>query len=155
MKIYLDNCALGRLFDEQSQPRITAETAAVDHVLNLVVAGRFQWSASEALREEIKKNSDAVRRSDTMRLLTFATDVLTHTASTRDRTHALQQYGFRHFDAQHVAFAEVAQADALLTTDDRLIRLSARCTRLQILTLEVLNPVNWLRKVEPWLTQQA
>lgn len=149
MKIYLDNCALGRLFDTQEQSRIAAEAAAIRSVVNRVVAGSYSWVGSEALREEISRNSDPVRRSDTLRLLSFATEILSHTTATRDRTQTLQRYGMKQFDAQHTAFAEAVRADALLTTDDRLVRLAARLRSQQVLGLDVLNPVDWLRKVAP------
>ncbi len=147
MKIYLDNCALGRLFDDQSQPRVAAEALAVETVLQLVEGGSCEWLVSAVLHDEIGRNSNLVRRSDTLRLLSMAFASLTLTPSIEKRGQVLQSLGFKPFDAQHVAFAEASQADVLLTTDDRLIGLAARCNRQQTLTLYVANPVDWLRKV--------
>ena len=129
MKIYLDNCALGRLFDDQSQPRIAAEALAIDTILRLVTDGQIEWCISAALREEINNNSDLVRRSDTLRLLTRATETLSLTHAIQVRSQALESQGFTRHDAQHVAFAEAAKVNALLTTDDRLNRLATRLAR--------------------------
>ena len=56
------------------------------------------------------------------------------------------------FDAHHVAFAEHAKVDALLTTDDRLIRRYRRLRDQERVTsspvVDMLNPVDWLRNVE-------
>ncbi len=149
MKIYLDNCALGRLFDEDSQPRIRAEAAAMRNILRLVALGQAQWFSSTALEAEIAQNTNAVRRRSTQILLEGATRLLHSTPSIAARLAALQAVGFTHFDAQHLAFAEAAEADIFLTTDDRLIRKARRLVQASpgsgTRTLTVTNPVNWLR----------
>ena len=49
------------------------------------------------------------------------------------------------YDSFHIACAEAAQVDVLLTTDDRLLRRTRRCQdRIQII---VDNPVTWLMRV--------
>lgn len=72
MKIYLDNCALGRLTDEQDQPRIQLETQAILAVLRLIRLGVHEWVASPILEMEARGNSNADRRRDTLDLLHFA-----------------------------------------------------------------------------------
>lgn len=54
----------------------------------------------------------------------------------------LIQLGFKLYDALHIAFAEAAEADILLTTDDRLLRKAQ--VYYDILTVGVNNPVSWL-----------
>jgi hypothetical protein len=57
----------------------------------------------------------------------------------------LQTLGFQAFDALHIACAEFADVDALLTTDDRLLRKAIKYqTNLNV---EVANPVTWFMKV--------
>ena len=52
--------------------------------------------------------------------------------------------GFAAYDALHMASAESAGADVLLTTDDQLLRC-ARGTA-ERLFVRVLNPVEWVRE---------
>jgi hypothetical protein len=49
------------------------------------------------------------------------------------------------FDALHLACAEQAMVDVLLTTDDRFTHQAGRL--LGNPTIRVLNPVNWLQEL--------
>ena len=61
------------------------------------------------------------------------------------RSEALESFGFKHYDALHIACAESGGADVLLTTDDRMLRLAKRhSAQLQV---QVENPYTWLQKV--------
>jgi predicted nucleic acid-binding protein len=55
----------------------------------------------------------------------------------------MEQLGFSGIDALHLACAESAAADVILTTDDRLLRLSTRHAAL--LRVTVANPLGWLQ----------
>ncbi|WP_256875212.1 hypothetical protein [Nostoc sp. C052] len=57
----------------------------------------------------------------------------------------MNELGFKNYDALHIACAEVGNADILLTTDDRMLRLVARCRNL--LQVRVENPLHWVMKV--------
>jgi hypothetical protein len=57
----------------------------------------------------------------------------------------LEALGYGAFDALHLACAEQATVDVLLTTDDRFIKQVAR--RLGKPTIRVLNPVNWMQEM--------
>ena len=47
--------------------------------------------------------------------------------------------GFRNFDALHVAYAEIAGADVLATTDDRLVDLGRRhAAHLRVRVVDVV-----------------
>ncbi|WP_353258559.1 PIN domain-containing protein [Prochlorothrix hollandica] len=59
-----------------------------------------------------------------------------------ERARFLQTQGLKNFDALHVATAEAAQADYLLTCDRRLIN------RCKTLTLAVINPVDYILERE-------
>ena len=58
----------------------------------------------------------------------------------------LEALGYDRFDAVHLALAEAARADFLLTTDDRFLRRARRSVGKP--ALEVLNPLEY-RKVMP------
>jgi predicted nucleic acid-binding protein len=57
----------------------------------------------------------------------------------------LEALGYGAFDALHLACAEQATVDVLLTTDDHFIKQVAR--RLGKPTIRVLNPVNWMQEM--------
>ena len=61
------------------------------------------------------------------------------------RTSALMALGFRNFDALHIAWAEFAEADVFVTTDDRLLNLANRHATL--LRVRVVDVVTLAREV--------
>ena len=148
MKIYLDTCALNRLTDDQSQPRIRAEAQAVERILDLVTAGEIHWIASSAMRAELQRNPNAAKREVSIALLAFASEFAEPGNSTYQRALSLATEGYGPFDALHLALAEDAHADSLLTVDDRLIVRAAR-TRANRLP-SVLNPLDWLQRRSTW-----
>jgi hypothetical protein len=72
MRIYLDSCALNRLSDDMSQPRIRQEALAVEEILLRVQRGSLIWIASSALQSEFMRNANPSRRNDSLHLLRFA-----------------------------------------------------------------------------------
>ena len=76
MKIYLDACCLNRLTDDQNQPRIREEAGAVERILKLVRDGIVQWISSDALADEIDRNPDPERKSGTLALLAFTSEIV-------------------------------------------------------------------------------
>ncbi|WP_246140314.1 PIN domain-containing protein [Euhalothece natronophila] len=68
-----------------------------------------------------------------------------YNSSQLERSQELEKLGFGLYDSFHIACAEVAEADFLLTTDDRLLkRAISYKSRLNVV---VDNPVTWLMKV--------
>ncbi len=148
MKIYLDTCALNRLTDDQSQPRIHVETQAVERILDLVTAGEVYWIASSIMRVELQRNPNHAKREVSLALLAFASEFIEPHESIFQRATSLAAEGYGPFDALHLALAEEAHADSLLTVDDRLIGRATR-TRENLLP-SVLNPLDWLQRRATW-----
>jgi len=144
MRIYFDACSLNRLTDDQSQLRIRDEARAIELALGLVAIGRAEFLASTALRLELSRNPDQGRRLDSLKLLSFAPTLIRLNPAILNRARILEQAGYGAFDAVHLACAESAAADILLTTDDRFCKLAAR--RIGDPAIAVENPVDWLRK---------
>ena len=65
--------------------------------------------------------------------------------STVERGEELKGLGLKTYDALHVACAEQASVEVLLTTDDRLVRAAAR--NAHELKVPVKNPLTWLQEV--------
>lgn len=67
------------------------------------------------------------------------------TDSAVERGEELKKLGLKTYDALHVACAEHAQVDILLTTDDRLVRAATRNARK--VNVPVKNPLTRLQEV--------
>ena len=61
------------------------------------------------------------------------------------RADELQKEGFQLFDALHIACAESAKADVFLSTDDRLLKLAKKLSKL--LRIRVENPLVWVEEM--------
>jgi predicted nucleic acid-binding protein len=146
-RIYLDACALLRLFDRSNQARVLAESQAVEEFLALAVQGKLRWVISEALAAEIANNPDPAMRTEVLQLLSLSAESILLSDSAFQRAEALERLGYGAFDALHLAGAEQAKVDSLLTTDDRFIRRVRRGLGNPVIPVE--NPVKWRREFAP------
>ncbi len=80
-----------------------------------------------------------------MTLLGLGKTAVRASPSVVSRAHALERQGFRGLDALHVASAEAAAADMLVTTDDRMLRRARRA--LAELQVNVVTPVQALARL--------
>lgn len=146
-RVYLDVCCLNRPFDDQRQARIRIESEAVVLILQAVDAGDLELVSSDAVELELARHPSAeIRRG----VLTLVRRVASRVSATPDvvaRARDLHGLGFGAMDALHLACAEKAGADVLLSTDDGLLRLACRPeTQLKV---RVSNPVQWVQECYP------
>jgi predicted nucleic acid-binding protein len=146
MRIYLDACALNRPSDDQAQARVRVEAEAVERILRLVIDGHAEWSANIALFREIRRNPDREKRNDALSLLSYAGPLAEATEAVVQRAEALRTAGYGAYDALHLAHAEAARANVLLTTDDRFLRQAQRGVGNP--PVRAMNPVEWLTEVQ-------
>jgi predicted nucleic acid-binding protein len=146
VKIYLDVSCLSRPFDDQEQSRIRLEAAAVGMILERVDEGRWLHVSSEMARIEIEANRDPRRRARAQLLLPDPGNLVMLTPAIFNRAAALHLLGFKPADALHLAAAEEAAADVLLSCDDRFCRTAQRQARH--LRVPVRNPLDWLSEKE-------
>lgn len=139
--VYLDLCCLNRPLDDQHQPRVRIEAEAVLALIELARHGELKWIGSDILDLESSRNPDIERRRRVEALLNCAISNVAAGERERQRGRELQAIGFAAFDALHIACAESAGAEVLLTTDDRLRARAVReTTRLAV---QVENPAKW------------
>jgi hypothetical protein len=143
--IYLDLCCLNRPFDDQHQARVRLESEAVLGIVQLARLGELTLIGSEALDLESSQNPDTDRRRKVEAFLSAATSKVTVGAGERQRGRDLESLGLQAFDALHIACAESAGAEVLLTTDDRFRKKAARLQNK--LALRVENPAKWYPEV--------
>jgi len=146
MKIYLDVSCLNRPFDDQNQSRIRIETAAVTLIFERIDGGLWQHISSEMAEIEIDAIPDNDRQIRVRMLLPGSQAIMKLNKLTFQRAGDLEGLGFKSADAVHVAAAEQANVDVILTCDDRLCRLARR--RQRQLRVQVANPVEWLKEMK-------
>src|SRR3954468_20007493 len=144
-KVYLDVCCLNRPFDDQQQDRVHLEAEAVLLILKRCESGEWHWVSSAVVSYEVDKIPNWERRNRVKALLRGAKEVLPLSNSAVERGEELKGLGLRTYDALHVACAEQAQVEVLLTTDDRLVRAAARDA--DKVKVPVKNPLTWLQEV--------
>lgn len=145
MKVYLDNCALNRPFDDQSQERIRIETEAVVLVLSHLERRDWIWLGSQALDMEIEKTPDPELRSRLKRITSYISQSVEIGPEELERARLLEKKGFIGFDAIHLACAERGKADIFLTTDNRLLKKAKQ--QAKELQVKVENPLDWIKEI--------
>jgi len=145
MKVYLDNCALNRPFDDQSQERIRIETEAVVLVLSHLERKDWIWLGSQALEFEIEKTPDPELRSRLKRITSYISQSVDMGPQELERARELEKAGFIGFDAIHLACAESGKADIFLTTDNRLLKKAKQ--QAKELSVKVENPLDWIKEI--------
>lgn len=144
-RIYLDVCCLNRPFDEQNQLRIHLETEAILAILEQCEANRWKLVSSSALIAEIAQIKDIKQQKQVQISLSIAQIRVLEGQPLQGRTLELVKLGFSFYDAAHIASAEKARADILLSTDDRLVRKAKRLSSK--ITVRVDNPLRWLAEI--------
>ena len=145
MRIYLDNCALGRLTDDQSQGTVRQEAEAVSRILSEVDAGTHLWIASDILLQEVSCNRNVWIREAAEFLIRRSSVLHPTTPAIQAQARFAAQQGLHLADALHLAAALGSSCDVLLTTDVRFLRQSMRLPGVR--QGFVLNPVTFLPRL--------
>ena len=145
MRIYLDVCCLNRPFDDQAQDRIHLEAEAILTVLNHSRMSGWNIIGSDAIDFEIGKIPDHDKRVKVQILSTLHDTHVKVDAGIEQRAVELNQVGLKALDALHVACAEKAKADVLLTTDDLFMSKATHYKKMLKLSIE--NPLRWVMEV--------
>ncbi len=125
-RVYLDLCALKRPFDDQRQPRVRTEAAAIASIMADAEAGKLSLVRSPAHLVENDANPREDRRLAAALWIDGAAVDVALDEEVESRAAMLAELGFTPLDALHVAFAERAQTRWFVTCDDRLVKLAAR-----------------------------
>jgi predicted nucleic acid-binding protein len=143
MRIYFDNCCLNRPYDDLSNHSVYLESEAVLAIIDICKAGEWVYLSSDILYDEISEMPDKDRMERIMLLYNSAQEHIRFTEQIYLRAKQFETYNIKSYDALHLASAEAAKADVLLTTDRRFINVAKR-TDSQV---PVNNPLSWLSEV--------
>jgi predicted nucleic acid-binding protein len=145
VRVYLDTCCLNRPLDDQTQHRVRLESDAIIVILRQIARGQWTLIGSGAVDDEVAAIPDPDRREKVQEFAHTAAEHIHVDADRRHRGLQLEGLGFQAYDALHLACAEAAMADVLLTTDDAFVRRARRLR--QELRVRVANPLTWLQEI--------
>jgi predicted nucleic acid-binding protein len=142
MKLYLDTCCYNRPYDDQTHERIHLEGEAILAIVNKREQTNDEIIGSLVLDFEMEQIGDIEKQEKAKNFyaqtinkkIEYNNDILKRVKELSGETK------IRTFDRFHLAFAENAGADVLLTTDDKFEKA---CSRLN-LKMRVMNPLNFL-----------
>jgi predicted nucleic acid-binding protein len=143
-KIYLDVCCFNRPYDDQTQSRIRLETEAILEIINRCKSQEWLLFNSTVIESEIAQTPNQDRQEEIKECLLIAKHKILVNQEIVQRAINLTTFGFKEFDALHLASAE-NNADIFLTTDDRLLRKAL--SYKDNLKIKVANPIIWLVEV--------
>lgn len=144
MKIYLDNCCYNRILDDRSNSQIYYERNSVMLILELVEKASVVLVGSEILVREMNDFADSYKRSVIRMMYELCSEEIRVTAAVLDRAEEIRHCSnIKYKDSIHLACAEAAKVDALLTTDKKFI---SNGNKIKIYT-KIMNPNQWLSEV--------
>lgn len=143
MRVYLDNCALNRLFDDTSQERVRIEAEAVTNLLEKIQDGSIElvWSSMvdfENGDSPIQEQRDWISSLKDHAIVEVEVTLFIHKESK-----SLIDCGLKPKDALHVASAITGQAGYFVTTDDGILK-----KRNRIGSISIINPAELLIVLE-------
>lgn len=144
MRLYLDMCALKRPFDDRSQQRVDAEAQAVLEILERIASGAYSLVWSPALTFENAADPDNEARELIAELGLRATTYVSITSDIERRIRNLRHSGLGALDAAHLALAEAAQSDVVLTCDDRFAKRALQAGT----SIRIVNPLEFLMEMK-------
>ena len=144
MLIYLDNCCYNRPFDDQMQNKVVLETEAIFAILEMCKK-RKDWIivGSDVVIDEMSENNNPLKRQKVFLLYRSASIHIDLDDEIVMRAKEFGMFGVEPFDAMHLASAERANANVLLTTDVKFIKKAKRTNA----KVRVENPLIWILEV--------
>lgn len=147
LTLYLDLNLYCRPFNDQTQLRMSRETRAVDIIFDEARNQRYKIYWSYVLHVENSLNPNLIERQIVVGQSTSCLCSIIPRDDIRLLANQIQTLSsIKGYDAEHIACAELAGCDYLLTGDDRLLRRFNRLKVQRVLPLQVTlqNPVDFL-----------
>jgi len=132
----------------ETHTRVETEAVLIENIIDLCKTASIIIVGSAAIITELRYIRDTEKRGNVLTFYKSATvELIRPTADILSRTQKLIAQGLGDFDAAHVALAEAAKADYVLTVDDDFERTASKLK----LTVNVINPSNFLMEVIKWI----
>lgn len=142
MRIYLDNCAFNRPFDDQNQLKIRLETEAKLFIQQEIFKGTYELVWSYILEYENNQNKFDDKRNSIYDWKKIAKvyclendDIIIYAED------LMNKKKIRTKDALHIACAVYTKSDYLITTDKQLFNLKWN-------DVKIINPLTFFNEME-------
>jgi len=124
IKVYLDNCAYNRPFDDQTQIRISLEAQAKLYIQRLIISKKIALVCSYMSSYENSENPNPEHRGSIQSFFCNATKFIgTDKADIiQKRAEALKEWKIKSNDAIHLACAIEGNCEYFITTDDVILK---------------------------------
>jgi hypothetical protein len=143
MRLYLDNCAFNRPFDDQSHIRVRLETEAKLYIQSQIKDGNLELVWSYILDFENAQNPFSERGTAIKKWIGFCAIDIVETPALIEKAKQLLAFGIKSKDALHIASAMEANADYFLTTDDKLLNKTDLITDVKL-----INPTEFVKVLD-------
>lgn len=144
MKIYLDNCAYNRPYDDFSQLTVNLEAQAKLHIQSWIRDGKFELVSSEMLMAEVDASPFEVRRKGIREFINENSSIHvgpSNIIKVDEMAADIMEAGVKYKDACHVASALLAGCEYLITTDKRLLKYRTE-------KMKLVNPIQFVDEME-------
>jgi predicted nucleic acid-binding protein len=141
MKVYFDNCAYNRSFDDQRSIIIHIETEAKLVIQQMIKDNELSLIWSDVLDYENNDNPFDERRIKIAEWEAYASCKVETNDDVIEKARAYSEAGLRQKDAVHIASAVNAGGDYFITVDKKILNKEIR-------DITVIDPVNFLRRLQ-------
>lgn len=141
MRIYLDNCCYGRVFDDQKQDKIHSETCAIIKIQDKVVSNEIEFATSFILHYENSNKPDGEQKNKIDEFYRANRKIYIGIESVEKLkilTEKIIASGIKEKDAYHVASAILAECDFFITVDERLLKYKSN-------EITLINPIEFVK----------
>ncbi len=153
MRIYFDNCAYNRPYDDLSNWEVNLEAQTKIKIQEMVRSGDYELVTSEMSLYELDNGPDATRKANIRAYMEEYSSV--HVGPKRNGevqslAREIMNVGVKYKDACHAASALIADCDYLISTDYRFIKRfrSYRTEKLRAVTPQIFCDEMEARKYE-------
>jgi predicted nucleic acid-binding protein len=146
LRIYIDLCCLNRPSDDLSHDRNRIESEAVITIIEYCEKGVYTLVGSSVLNLEIENNSDEEKKEKVLSIKKIMMETIELDQEIIQRGFALEEMGFKPFDALHIACSEKAKVDVFLTVDDKILKKALK--EKKNIKVKIRNPLHWLEELK-------
>ena len=122
VRVYLDNCAYNRPYDDQTQPKVTVETFAKLHIQELALKREIDIVWSYILKFENSRNIFTAKRAAIAQWEKISVCFVQKSDSVIALARGIEASGIKPADSLHIACAITAQCDYMVTVDKRVLK---------------------------------
>jgi predicted nucleic acid-binding protein len=141
IRVYLDNCAYNRPFDDQRNIIIHLETEAKLTIQQMIKDNEIKLIWSDVLDYENNDNPFEERREKISEWETLASGKVMMSDAVIEKARDYMNIGLRQKDAAHIACAVHGKSDYFITVDRKILNKHVE-------NIIVIDPIDFLRRLQ-------